>query len=175
MFPYKRILSLLLIALCAVLVFVGCPTEPEEEEIILFRTWKSTFGDSYVLKTDTLEYAGDSGSYKGAVRAINFFTADMKSGVIIYEYLDGQDQKYYDYDPDTFEKTGGPVDPPGKFNAAYFSDLTASTIKLGGAYSLTENGGHGCEATSLEAALTKFNSQDAAQTYCGTPGTYTKQ
>ncbi|MDR0554628.1 MAG: hypothetical protein LBG76_07510 [Treponema sp.] len=159
-------------ALCLVLgslSFMGCKSAPDEPGP-LEGTWVSDYGDSYVLTSTTLKY----GSYEGTIKEIVYFTDDQKSGVIIYEYIAGKEQKYYDYD-DNWNPVGDPHYGPGKFHATYFSELTASTIKLAGAYSSSENSGHGCEAATLEAAKTKFASIDASQVYAPSYGTYTKQ
>jgi hypothetical protein len=178
MFPYKRILSLVLIVFCAVLVFVGCPNETDEEDPFApligesttlpdvfysgVTLWDGGYGDYYKFTATEVEsYDGGYGyAFTATVKYFGYFTEAKTSGVIIHEYQTGK------------APTG--FTPLGNFRATYFSELDKIPIvKMGTA--ANSSAPYECEVTSLEAAKAKFASMDAAQIYCGMPGPYTKQ
>jgi hypothetical protein len=114
----------------------GNDTPPDNTPTII-GNWSSD-SDSYKITNTTLIYEDSYGfGFEGDIRHIEKFTGT--SGVIIVEY--------------TVPPTA--YIPPGNFQGVYYKDLTATTVKLGSAYTAADSNTP-VEVAALELAKEKF-------------------
>jgi hypothetical protein len=146
-----------LIALCALLVFSGCPTEakPDTGGFVLEGKWVSDY-DSYTITKTAIEYGDDFGSIvKGTVEKQAAFSGN--SGVIIFKATEVTGT-FYPY-------------TPGKYGAVYYSEGTKNSIKLANAIDSLYAP---IEKNSLSEAEDVFTT-DNVGTHVSMWGSYTKQ
>jgi hypothetical protein len=163
------------IALCCTL-FLSCEQEADDEYFDghkiggLFGTWTDQIaGDTYIITEDTLSYdSGYDPVVVGTIRYVSNFSDT--SGVIIIKYTEAGKPQYYNYD-ENWEVIGDPYDPPGMFQAVYYTDLGAASLKMSSAYKAG-----GPEAVSFDAAITTFCKESAVGNFVGQwGGPYDKQ
>jgi len=122
-------------------------------------SWAASYGDHYEITATTLTYHSESeptDQYyycdEGTIRSVIIF--DSTSGVIIVEY--------------TASEYGDPAKP---FNATYYRNLTATTVEMGTAVTLSDYSPSG--TATLAEAETKFTLGNAGD-FIGQWGSYTK-
>ena len=139
---FSRLFAALMVAAC--LVFVGCKPEPEDpgmfipdgvrtlaETDAIVGTWVSTYGEKFeITPTEFKNSYGTSEGYKGN----NVYYAEVTedSGYIYFQYTkaycaEHSDTANYIY---TYDEDAPDV---GKWYAIYYSDLTASSVKISAA------------------------------------------
>ncbi|MDR2181143.1 MAG: hypothetical protein LBN92_00525 [Treponema sp.] len=151
----------------------ACENPSTPPAVSLTGTWRSTYGDTYVITDNFLRYDdGFGGGYSGNIRAVSWFTSN--SGVIIIEYTTDGKAQYYEYDEDW--NVTGTFDPPGNFQGVYFRGITSNSIQLANAYDdQIDTVNHGApETTSLKAAKEKFT-LDNVDGFVSRWGTYERR
>jgi hypothetical protein len=166
----SRVVSLffMLCLVVGVAFFTGCDTDGDDEFVddnqlksSLVGTWKYAFPDnagyeSYsISNTSTLTKTEDWGggpnvAFSGIIVHVSNFSDT--AGVIIIKYESGKEKQWYSYDSN-YNATLIPR--TGDFYGIYFTDLTASTVKLADTADTSHNYGP-TETATLNQAISKF-------------------
>jgi hypothetical protein len=191
MFSRKRILSrvwkfagfgALLLALFVAPLVIGCsnPSNGGESEIHdgppPVGKWVAS-SDYFNITNATVTYVStwtgsDVIDWAGNIRKVTYFDNSETSGVIIIEYIAGQEQIYYD--PSDSSYYGDPdhiVPRQGNFEGVYFANRTSTSIELSSAVNPDYSP---CETATLQEAINKFT-LDAVDDFVTYSPTYAKQ
>ena len=132
--------AFVLFCLVAVLSFMSCQTEPDDNFIDdhklnagLIGTWAdTTFFDGYTITADSLEYDnGMGGGYTGSIEYVSNFSNN--AGVIIIKYNADAKASYPIYDDDWVTIIDY-VDLPGDYLGVYYRNLKPGfSMELSGA------------------------------------------
>jgi hypothetical protein len=114
-----------LLAVCAALLFSGCPTEPAAGD--LNGRWNDGYATITVnVSAKTISY---SDNYEGTIVNSPDFTA--ANGVIIIRFTKYWDQDWSNYPDVTYTENTANV---GKYGALYWKDLSDNTVYMADAY-----------------------------------------
>ncbi|MDR2482217.1 MAG: hypothetical protein LBD08_01130, partial [Treponema sp.] len=92
---------------------------------------------------------------------------------MIIEYTDDGKPAYYEYDQETFQPVGDPVEPLGNFRAVYLTNISESSMEISATADSTDSYSRS-EKETLAAAKTAFT-LDKLDTYVTMPSAYAKQ
>lgn len=134
------------------LSIIGCKDEPDGSATVI-GTWTSPYDMYLINKGNFVHDYGGQGEYNYSGIIKEFFAFDNASGIIYFEY-------------------DAPNAAAGKFNAVYYKELTAATVKMATAINGAPDYSNPATAT-LDEAKTKFT-KEAVGTYVTMWGSYTK-
>lgn len=145
-FVFGRALAVLCALLFVSFGFMSCQQEDETEYVnySLTGTWQSSYGEIFKITSTSLSNGGTWGdSYAGNNLVVSYTNDEETSGYIYIKYTRAMNSDY------SYSETAPDV---GKWYAIAFSDLTASSLRLSGAY----NASGKTSTETLEEAISTF-------------------